>query len=542
MMLEMVRAITAAIPTEFGKEKYLAAQAGDWPTLFKPCKGPNSFQDHRSYFLDAQAAACVRKLPGIAPELAVQRKKKAEETFYRCEAACKATNTRLAWWVNLFERPFFGDLDEKDLSVYNAIVEMRVLCRQILGKIPSTLSPSFSGGSTFNVRGKNITLPHKLGQSVSVTKRFRDLFKILNSDTIWDELVREHGLEEVEGNRFTNVEKDSEKDRGICIEGLGNVAYQLALGRHVRTRLCKYGIDIKGTGDFQGQQLHRLMAKFASLCGTYATIDLSDASDTICYMLVKLLLPRNWFELFCELRSEKTWINGKWVKLEKFSSMGNGFTFELETMLFYVIARVISGTSAVTVYGDDMIVPSDTYDDVISALRFFGFTPNLKKSFKEGPFRESCGADWFRGEDVRPVFLKTAPKDAYEWIEFHNRLTQIEDLTFWSMAKARKLAINQIPFWCRLWGPPGKEGCLWTTDSSLWKIRTNPDDWQQCQIQTVERQPAKYTTWVNKSQAMMCALYGTPSTGAAIRDTYTGHRRRWSPIFRTSASWGYTRV
>lgn len=530
MNLKLVRAIIAAIPTDEGKRRLAALDRKDWPAFFAPVREPSSYSNAWSYFLDAQASACVRKLPGLVPEHAVQRRLKAEETFFRCEAACKASNQRLAWWVNKLERPIAGD--EKDEEMTELISRMRKRVKSILGPLPSGLYPSFSGGSTFNVRGKQITLPHKLGSTVSVTKRFGWLFDFLREGTLWDDLVREYGVEEVDGNRFTTVDKDSEKDRGICVEPFANLSFQLAIGKHIRRRMYRHGIKINAGLDepYLGQALQQLLAKYASIDDDFATIDLSDASDTICYMLVRLLLPQDWFDLLCSVRSENTCINDKWVKLQKFSSMGNGFTFELETMLFYVICSVVGDTSVVAVYGDDMIVPSEKYEDIISALTFFGFTPNKKKSFAKGPFRESCGADWYRGHDVRPVFLTKDPKDPVEWIEFHNKLVRIENLTFWDMVKSRMWVINQVPVWARRYGPPGATGVLWTDDRRLWKTRTKPSDPQQRELLTVHRQPEKYTSWVTKSEMLMAALFGVPSTGAVYRDSYTGYYTKWQTL------------
>jgi len=57
------------------------------------------------------------------------------------------------------------------------------------------------------------------------------------------------------------------------------------------------------------------------------------------------------------------------------------------------------------VYGDDIIVPSESYDMVSWALECFGFQVNPEKSFSTGPFRESCGTDAFAGTNVRPIFV-----------------------------------------------------------------------------------------------------------------------------------------
>jgi len=130
-------------------------------------------------------------------------------------------------------------------------------------------------------------------------------------------------------------------------------------------------------------------------------LDLKNASDSVARRLVELLLPKRWFEVLNDLRSPTTLIGNQVVLLEKFSSMGNGFTFELETLVFLAIVLALNPAHKagknVFVYGDDIICPTRSSSDVIAALSFFGMTVNKEKSFTYGMFRESCGRDYFNG-------------------------------------------------------------------------------------------------------------------------------------------------
>jgi hypothetical protein len=150
--------------------------------------------------------------------------------------------------------------------------------------------------------------------------------------------------------------------------------------------------------------------------------------------MLRAILPAellDWLEL---ARSPTvTFPDGSVQELYMVSSMGNGFTFPLETLVFSTIVlacyRVLgiapkyerSGPRNWAVFGDDIIVRKDAYEFVIRSLRLFGFTPNDHKSFNSGSFRESCGGDYFRGLDIRGVYcrsLKTSA-DVYSLI---NRL------------------------------------------------------------------------------------------------------------------------
>lgn len=152
------------------------------------------------------------------------------------------------------------------------------------------------------------------------------------------------------------------------------------------------------------------MAQTASRNKDLATIDLSMASDTISYGIILELFPQGWFELMDQARAPSYKIENKWYDYHKFSAMGNGFTFEMESLLFFALASAVAEhleeTGPVSVYGDDIIIPTNCSELLIEVLSVCGFSINKEKSFIDGPFRESCGGDYFEGYDVRAFYLK----------------------------------------------------------------------------------------------------------------------------------------
>jgi len=109
----------------------------------------------------------------------------------------------------------------------------------------------------------------------------------------------------------------------------------------------------------------------------------------------------------------------------KFSSMGNGYTFEMETVLFLATAQAVCEELGlpkweVTAYGDDLTIGVEGVDLLTRALTFLGFSVNLSKSFWTGPFRESCGKDYFLGTNVRPYFVRNLLRDVRDLMKFHN--------------------------------------------------------------------------------------------------------------------------
>lgn len=205
------------------------------------------------------------------------------------------------------------------------------------------------------------------------------------------------------------VPKNAKTMRTIVKEASLNTMCQAALGDLMFSKLHAFGIDLKD------QSRNQRLALQGSLDGSLATLDLSSASDTIATELVFNLLPIDWALMLSFCRSSKAVLDGQVVCLEKFSSMGNGFTFPLESLIFWALTSSASDDGFASVYGDDIIVSTASVDRVMRILQIVGFTLNSEKSFWTGPFRESCGADYIRGIDIRPIYQKklVSPMELY---------------------------------------------------------------------------------------------------------------------------------
>lgn len=236
----------------------------------------------------------------------------------------------------------------------------------------------------------------------------------------------------VVGSSLSTVRKTSLIDRTICTEPTLNMFFQKQVGARLTSILHKrFGIDLSKQPD-----RNRRLAQIGSINGEFATIDLKSASDSISIELCRFLLPPDLFRWLMETRSPYTRLpDGSEVKLEMISSMGNGFTFPLQTLIFSSLVMVCYRTLGIkaqnpdgddpnwAVFGDDIIVRSDAYGVVVDALERLGFTVNKEKSFSTGNFRESCGGDFFHGNNVRGVYLQSLndTRDVYSAI---NRLVR----------------------------------------------------------------------------------------------------------------------
>lgn len=253
------------------------------------------------------------------------------------------------------------------------------------------------------------------------------------------------------GSKLTFVPKRNDISRVICIEPSLNMYFQKGLQAGFEHLLRKvYKIDLSTQPD-----LNRELAKRGSRDGDLCTIDLSSASDTISLRMLEEFFPPHILGWMKSLRSPSTILpNGEELELNMISSMGNGFTFPLETLIFSAVVSAVyklngihltfnrrylrqSGNTLTKVtqpgnfgvFGDDIICKKQCFKQVVRLLNILGFQVNAEKTFSEGPFRESCGADFVNGYPVRGVYVK--------------------DL---STAASRYVAINRLMAWSALHG------------------------------------------------------------------------------------------
>jgi hypothetical protein len=217
----------------------------------------------------------------------------------------------------------------------------------------------------------------------------------------------------VESSRLSFVPKTTAISRTICIEPSLSMFYQLGFGAILERRLESF-FDISLS---RQPELNRRNACLGSKYGSLATIDLESASDSISLELCRSALPKEVFSLLTAMRTPSCSLGGKTYTFGMVSTMGNGFTFPLQTIIFASAVSAVYKTfgrtakfgpkGACGAFGDDIIVHSNMYDRVVAFLTFLGFRVNNTKSFSQGPFRESCGCDYFKGRNIRGVYAKS---------------------------------------------------------------------------------------------------------------------------------------
>lgn len=348
----------------------------------------------RSDYLVSKFLAKSQNLP-----LEVDRRQVALEKFKAAEMQCHLTNEGL-----------MSAISSSDEAVKSILRSARSFIAAVLGPVSATTWESisrgcgFGPGATLSVRGLDVSMDAKYGNP-EITSTLATANFFLFSDNGLRGRLSGSQMTIVPGGKLSFVPKDAKTDRSIVTEADLNIFFQRGIGQYIKSRLLSFGCNLYDQGGNQS------LAKRAFTDGL-ATIDLASASDTVSIRTVEYLLPRPWLRLLATFRSPSVQLpDGSWVELEKWSSMGNGYTFELETLIFWAVARATSlmdGQSELDVgtYGDDIIVPQRVYRQVIQVLELLGFSTNEAKSFGEGCFFESCGCDYFAGCDVRPIFAR----------------------------------------------------------------------------------------------------------------------------------------
>lgn len=385
---------------------------------------PLDYNDPVSFGNDYACLSFLRKFRGL--DTGINLQEEAILSFRKAEEKCSKTNDSLqiAFTTGRLAR-----------TGHDILYRAQELMKGIWGN--PTFSDLFGScawgpGSTSTLRGVKASREDKMSQfPVSLTPTAIPYFRaVIREDYAWlrhilkQEIVGpvsllENCFESVDSSRLLTVPKDAKTDRTIAAEPTGNIYLQKGIGHYLRKRLRRFGINL------DDQSVNQELARSAYFKGL-ATIDLASASDTISIAVVKLLCPSSMFGLLDRLRSPSYRWSDRETRFHKFSSMGNGFTFELESSIFYCLVRAVAETRlelpTIGVYGDDIVCDQLVAHEVIECLEDCGFEVNTKKSFLSGPFYESCGKHFFHGIDVTPPYQKNLVTDELEYVRMYNRL------------------------------------------------------------------------------------------------------------------------
>jgi len=229
-------------------------------------------------------------------------------------------------------------------------------------------------------------------------------------------------------SRLISVPKTAKAPRLIAAEPTAHQYCQQLVLKFL-TKKCRRPI-IRAFLNFRKQELSAEMVVRASLDRSLATVDLSSASDRLTCWTVERMFRRNPSLLHALHAARTRWIRDdisdspSFLILRKFASQGSATTFPVQSIVFLIIAIAASVRgpvrwssirklrNQVRVYGDDIIIPSHGYAPLLAIMESLELQVNSTKSYVTGFFRESCGSEAYRGDDVTPVKPKTVVADS----------------------------------------------------------------------------------------------------------------------------------
>lgn len=407
-------------------------RADDWDGVWRLTVhvSQQQYETATEHYVAAQFVAMVKKFQFPKGVLDANPQEAAKKKFLKAEHRCKRVNLKFRLLRNRWNP--HSQYEDIAMKLIRRVLGDEPPLDDILGRC------DFGPGAAIGVEG---TLTH-FGRKLFASKltctptalpfalqglwknyHYRNLLSEAhgwpwrNWPSFVDTVTRR--VELVHHNKVAYVPKTAVVDRVIAIEPLLNTFVQKGIDLWIRERLLMIGIDLSN------QAHNQRYAQYGSVTGDLVTIDLESASDSISIEVIRRLLPPAWFEFLNACRSPSYLSDsGETIRYHKFVSMGNGFCFPLETLIFTAIcyaAKKLHGCNyPVSAYGDDLVVSQNIALVTIELLRYYGFKVNTEKTFIHGPFRESCGEDYMGGTPVRPAYITSGLTTITDVMAFHN--------------------------------------------------------------------------------------------------------------------------
>jgi len=502
-----------------------------------------TYADATEHFVANQFSLLIRKYPWKKDQVNLDPEGMALWKFRKSERKCKLINRRFR-------------LLNKGTKYEGLLQKMRDVIKYVIGNEPNLerIMPScgFGAGASLGVHGQATHVAKKLSQlkwtctpctmtyaywGLMGTPQTRELlyewkggYFSSDHDVAFQNFMQR--ITTVTNNKLSFVSKTAKTHRVIAVEPLLNGFVQTGIELELKKLLLRVGIDLSD------QSINQRLAREGSLDDSdfgHVTIDLESASDSISIEMVRSLLPPAWFAFLNCVRSPEYELDGTIKRYQKFCSMGNGFCFPLETLIFYACVAVCKDSGKAktdfSVYGDDIIVRKRISSEVLANLKLLGFKTNRQKTFLNGPFRESCGADYFDGVDVRPYTLDNSLdslQELFKWLNLTTR-NQLATDFFWPV---RDLVLSWIPSEFQMFRPqvgPCDTGIncsglefmsaptvSWKRDKYLWK-------WKELKHSAVRDDQPYASLYLRSSVDMYAILSGVPSQG--YQPEYTMRRK-----------------
>lgn len=284
------------------------------------------------------------------------------------------------------------------------------------------------------------------------------------------------------------------------------------------------------------------------------TLDLKRASDSVGWTPTRYFFAGTDLLLWMTAtRSTHIMLPEKeLMELPIFAGMGSGLCFPVQSIIYAAIIELARKRfrkslgkdgkdmcPTVRVYGDDLVVPAILARPVIDLLQKFGFITNEDKSFIHGPFRESCGKEYYHGTDVSPLYyrLKAATGEAITAEQYAGLCDAANNAASWGawplrkhylrllMGSRARLGKKLIPAIPPFSSDVRNASTIWSPNPTNWRLPTRWNSDYQCRqwyrLVAKRRQPVKrtgplwdrinYSEWLIKRTQKATEDYGTLS-------------------------------
>lgn len=237
-------------------------------------------------------------------------------------------------------------------------------------------------------------------------------------------------------SRFTDVPKDVGGRRLIAIEPCSRQFIQQGIAGAMRVTP-----GYRAFFDLHSNARHLRLASLSHCM----TVDLKDASDRIPLGLVEYLLPE-WYPILASHSSAYAEIGDQLHPINSAATMGCGFCFELETLVFAFVAALapdnteynvlprscsefLKRLSSLSCYGDDLVIPRAWWCSVEPVFLRCGFVPSDKKTCLTEEFKETVGFWIPKGFPVRRFLPKlSGTRTELSW-ETEDRILDLSRLS-----------------------------------------------------------------------------------------------------------------
>ena len=407
---------------------FLLLKYEEYDQLVTHSVDPNEYNDGELFRKDYAATKFLAKCSGLPTSFNLELEALKVEAW--AEAKCKQTNRRI---LKTFPSYVVNRIRNRAIDLIRDILNSPPSFEEICDRF------RFGPGTTSATSSTHTTIVDKVGCDLHSTLEARHDVTAMVSMIPGLSVSTAGSLEFcgpprpvldsdiVPGNIYGSVPKNAKTNRAIAKPVHMMSGGQLAIGGIIRDKLMDAGIDLRNLW-----KVNQLYAQYGSnglhTDGyQYVTVDVTTASSTIAFETIFDLLPRSWALLLDRWREHRT-VYGDYIHHNhKFSSMGNGFTFELESLVFYALAKAAQMEAGVydavcTSFGDDIITTKCSYDLLVEVFGYYGLTVNPNKSFTNGYFRESCGADYWGNTRINPPYLKELLKNEVSVVKLANRI------------------------------------------------------------------------------------------------------------------------